>query len=439
MSKQKNNIVVIGAGYVGLVSGTCFSEFGANVIVADRDKDKIRKLQNGNIPIYEPGLQELVNKNMQSGNLTFKVNYSEYINNSDALFIAVGTPSRRGDGHADLKYVYEVAEEIATNIEKKILIVNKSTVPVGSARKVGGIIKKINSNTEFSVASNPEFLREGSAIEDFMNPDRVIIGVDDEYSEAIMRDLYRPITEKNIPLMFTDPESAELIKYASNAFLATKISFINEISSVCEKTGANVEEVSKGMGYDSRIGDQFLKAGPGYGGSCFPKDTLALVRIAEEHDLNIGVVKAAITANENQKKRMVNKITDALDGSIAEKRIGILGLTFKPETDDMRDSPSITIIKELIKEGAEIIAHDPHGLEEARNLLPDEVKLVESNSEAVIDADGLVLMTEWSEYLNIELEQFKSKMRGDAFIDLRNFLDKEKLESYGFRYFSVGK
>ena len=433
------NVVMIGAGYVGLVSGACFAEFGANVTCIDVDLEKIEKLNNGEIPIYEPGLDELVKNNVKKNKLRFSLSKPEIIGSADLIFIAVGTPTRRGDGHADLKYVYSAAEEIAPSLDGYTVIVNKSTVPVGSAREVKRIITKTNKTADFDIASNPEFLREGSAIRDFMKPDRIVIGIDSPRAQELMTDLYRPLNILETPIMITDLESAELIKYASNAFLATKISFINELSSLCEKTGADINAIAKGMGLDNRIGGKFLNTGPGYGGSCFPKDTLALIRTAQEYGVTSRIVEAVLEVNASQKARMVAKVKDALKGSIAEKRIAILGLTFKPNTDDMRDSPSLSIIPPMIDKGASVIAHDPAGIEEAKSLLPDEMEYSHSIEDTVKDADVLVLMTEWDVYKNMNLERISNSMRGKIFVDLRNIFNPEEMKNKGFEYYSVGR
>ena len=433
------NVVMIGAGYVGLVSGACFAEFGANVICVDKDISKIEKLRSGHVPIYEPGLDELISKNHKKKKLEFTTNIEEAIDSADIIFIAVGTPSRRGDGHADLKFVYEVAQQIANHIKKYVLIVDKSTVPVGTARQVKRLILKENPDAEFDVASNPEFLREGSAISDFMNPDRVVIGLESTRAKKLLDKLYRPLHDIEIPILFTDLESAELIKYASNAFLATKISFINEMSQLCEKTGADVHDVAKGMGLDSRIGDKFLRAGPGYGGSCFPKDTSALIRIAQEHATSCRIIESVVEVNASQKAAMINKIRRALDGSENAKKIAVLGLTFKPETDDMRDAPSLSILPALLDKGAEIVAHDPIGIEEAKKHLPESMNYTESIDEAIKGADALVLMTEWDQYKKLDLKKVKKLMKGNVFIDLRNLFDKEQMTKEEFNYHCVGR
>ena len=433
------NVVMIGSGYVGLVSGACFAEFGANVICVDKDESKINALLKGGIPIYEPGLDDLVKRNVDAGRLNFSLELESAVSSADLVFIAVGTPTRRGDGHADLKYVYAAAEEVANNLSGYTVIVDKSTVPVGTAREVSRIIKKTNPSADFDVASNPEFLREGSAIGDFMRPDRVVLGVESERAEKLLRELYRPLNLIEAPLHVTNLESAEIIKYASNAFLATKISFINEISQLCEKVGADVHSVSKGMGLDGRIGKKFLHAGPGYGGSCFPKDTLALIRIAQEHGVSSRIVESVVEVNASQKARMVSKIREALGGSESDKTVAVLGLTFKPETDDMRDSPSLAILPAMADKGAIIKAHDPEGVEEARKLLPESIQYIDSIEEAVQDADAIVLMTEWNQYRGLDLDKIKSLMKGNVFVDLRNVYEKGLMEQHGFDYTCVGR
>jgi UDPglucose 6-dehydrogenase len=430
---------MIGSGYVGLVSGACFAEFGANVTCVDKDEHKINALLKGEIPIYEPGLDDLVARNVEAGRLGFSIELEDAVKHADLVFIAVGTPTRRGDGHADLQYVYAAAEEIAGYLNHYTVIVDKSTVPVGTARQVQRIISTTNPEADFDVASNPEFLREGSAIDDFMRPDRVVLGVESERAEARLRELYRPLNLIEAPIHVTNLESAELIKYASNAFLATKISFINEMSQLCEKVGADVHSIAKGMGLDGRIGRKFLHAGPGYGGSCFPKDTLALIRIAQEHGASCRIVESVVEVNAAQKARMVSKIRHALGGSEAHKTIAVLGLTFKPETDDMRDSPSLAILPALADKGAKIRAHDPEGIDEAQNLLPNNILYFDSIYEAIDDADAVVLMTEWNEYRGLDLEQVKNTMKGNVFIDLRNVYERETMEKLGFDYHCVGR
>jgi len=430
---------MIGSGYVGLVSGACFAEFGANVVCVDNDESKISALLKGKIPIYEPGLDELVARNCAAGRLKFSTELKTSVKDADLVFIAVGTPTRRGDGHADLQYVYAAAEEVAACLDGYTVIVDKSTVPVGTARQVARIITKANPSATFDVASNPEFLREGSAIGDFMRPDRVVLGVESERAEKLLRELYRPLNLIEAPIHVTNLESAELIKYASNAFLATKISFINEISQLCEKVGADVHSVAKGMGLDGRIGKKFLHVGPGYGGSCFPKDTLALVRIAQEHGSSSRIVETVIEVNAAQKARMVQKIRDALGGNEHDKTIAVLGLTFKPETDDMRDSPSLSILPALADKGAIIKAHDPEGMEEAKKILPASIQYCDDLYQAIESADAVVIMTEWNQYRGLDLDRVKELMKGNHFIDLRNVYERDLLESRGFKYTCIGR
>ncbi|MGB5604929.1 MAG: UDP-glucose/GDP-mannose dehydrogenase family protein [Gammaproteobacteria bacterium] len=433
------NVVMIGSGYVGLVSGACFAEFGANVTCIDVDKGKIAQLEAGKIPIYEPGLDDLVTRNAGAGRLKFTTAYDPAIADADLVFIAVGTPTRRGDGHADLVYVYEAARQIARYLSGYTVIVDKSTVPVGTARQVERIVREENPDADFDVASNPEFLREGAAISDFMRPDRVVLGVESERAEKLLRELYRPINLIEAPILVTNLESAELVKYASNAFLATKISFINEIANLCEHVGADVHAVARGMGLDGRIGRKFLHAGPGYGGSCFPKDTTALIRIAQEHGASCRIVEATVEVNAAQKARMVKKIREALGGSEFGKTIAVLGLTFKPETDDMRDAPSLAIIPNLIDKGATIHAHDPQGCDEAKKLLPAEVVYFDDIFEAVAGADAIILMTEWNEYRGLDFPGIGQLMKGKVIVDLRNIYEPAVIREYGFEYFCVGR
>ena len=430
---------MIGTGYVGLVSGTCFAEFGADVICVDVDAAKIAKLDAGQMPIYEPGLAALVASNVASGRLEFTTDIGPAVAAADLIFIAVGTPSRRGEGFADLSYVYEAARQVATHLARYTVIVDKSTVPVGTARNVARIIRETNQDADFDVASNPEFLREGAAIADFMRPDRVVIGVESARAEKRLRELYRPLNLRETPILVTNLESAELIKYAANAFLATKISFINEISTLCETVGADVHAVAKGMGMDGRIGAKFLHPGPGYGGSCFPKDTQALVRIAQEHGSSCRIVEAVIEVNAAQKARMIKKIRDALGGSEAGKTIGVLGLTFKPETDDMRDAPALSILPPLMEKGAVIRAHDPQGMHEARQYLPSEVLYCDEMYEVCSGADAVVVLTEWNAYRGMDLARVKRAMRGAVLVDLRNVYERATLEALGFSYHCIGR
>ena len=432
-------VTVLGCGYVGLVSGVCFAEFGVNVVCCDLDKEKIDKLMKANVPIYEPGLESLLKKNINENRLSFSYNLGDSIPSSDLIFIAVGTPARRGDGHADLSYVYQAAEDLAPLLEGYTVVVDKSTVPVGTARNVKKIISDLNPDADFDVASNPEFLREGAAISDFMRPDRVVIGVENKRSENLLRELYRPSNLIEAPIISTDLESAELIKYASNAFLATKISFINEMSMICEKTGADIHAVARGMGLDNRIGRKFLHPGPGYGGSCFPKDTKALARIASENGISSRIVETVIEVNEIQKMRMIEKICHAIGENADTKKIAILGLTFKPETDDMRDAPSLTILPELIKRGIKINAHDPKGVEEAKKILPSSVEYFDDIYKSMEGTDAVVLMTEWNVYRNMDMLIVKEKLNTPVFIDLRNVYEPKEMQDYGFDYFSVGR
>lgn len=433
-------ITIIGTGYVGLVTGTCFAEFGHHVICVDKDSDKISKLNQGIIPIYEPGLDAMVSKNVQEGRLTFTTELSASVAEAEAVFLAVGTPSsRRGDGYADLSYIFAATKEVAAALHGYTVIVDKSTVPVGTARQVARLIRTTNPDADFDVASNPEFLREGAAIADFMRPDRVIIGVESERAENALRAIYRPLYLQETPIVKTDIETAELTKYAANAFLATKISFINEMALLCDSIGADVEALARGIGMDGRIGRKFLHPGPGYGGSCFPKDTLALMRVAQEYGQDLRVVEAAVDANSAQKAKMVKKIRDMLDGSEADKTIAVLGLTFKPETDDMRDAPAITILPALMEKGATIKAHDPQGMEESRKYLPEGIIYTTSAYEACTDADAVILMTEWNQYRALNLDRLADIMRNRVFIDLRNVYEPDKVRKKGFAYTGVGR
>ncbi len=434
------NITMIGTGYVGLVTGTCFAEFGHHVTCVDKIEEKIKKLDSGQIPIYEPGLKRLVAKNVDEDRLRFTTDLAAAVPGADAVFIAVGTPaSRRGDGYADLTYIYEAAGELAPYLDGYTVIVDKSTVPVGTARQVKRIIREKNPEADFDVASNPEFLREGAAINDFMRPDRVVIGVESKRAEKVLRDIYKPLYLIETPIVCTTIETAELTKYAANAFLAIKISFINEIANVCEAVGADVTALAKAVGMDGRIGPKFLHPGPGYGGSCFPKDTLALMRIVQEYGENVRLVEAAVEVNAAQKARMVKKIRDMLGGSEAGKTISFLGLTFKPETDDMRESPSISIIPALMEKGAKIRAHDPKGMEEAKKYLPDGITYASNAYDACTGAHAVVLMTEWNQYRALDLEKIKNLLKEPIFIDLRNVYDPQTMKELGFKYAGVGR
>ncbi len=433
------NVVMIGSGYVGLVSGACFAEFGAGVTCVDVDRHKIARLKECEIPIYEPGLADLVRKNAAQGRLSFTTELAGPVADADLVFIAVGTPSRHGDGFADLSYVYDAARGIAPHLSGYTVVVDKSTVPVGTARNVARIIRAENPHADFDVASNPEFLREGAAISDFMRPDRVVIGVESERGEALLRELYRPLNLIETPIVKTGLESAELIKYASNAYLATKISFINEVSMLCEAVGADVHAVARGMGLDNRIGKKFLHPGPGYGGSCFPKDTQALVRIAQEHGVSSRIVESVIEVNAAQKARMIKKIRDALGGSETGKTLAVLGLTFKPETDDMRDAPALSVLPTLIEKGALVRAHDPQGMQEARKHLPSAVVYCERVYDTFQGADAVVLMTEWNAYRGLDLDQVMARMKGRVFCDLRNVYEPAHMRARGFAYTGVGR
>lgn len=431
-------IAIIGTGYVGLVSGACLADFGHGVTCIDIDKEKIERLKKGEVPIYEPELNNLVQKNVSSGRLNFATDYSA-INHSQVVFIAVGTPtSRRGDGYADLSYVYEAAKEIAKNLKSYAVIVNKSTVPVGTAQQVARIIKETNPDADFDVASNPEFLREGAAIADFMRPDRIVIGVKTKKAEEIMREVYKPLYLLETPFVITTPESAEIIKYAANAFLTAKISFINEVANLCEEVGADVQAVAAGIGLDGRIGKKFLHAGPGYGGSCFPKDSKAYMRICQEHNTPSRIIEAVTEVNNAQKVKMVQKIRRALGGSEAGKIIGVLGLAFKPETDDMREAQSIFILSALMEKGARVRAHDPQAMKEAKKEL-SQIEYCSGPYEACEGVDAIVLMTEWNEYRALDLERIKALLKQPVFVDLRNVYEPDKMKEAGFRYYSVGR
>ena len=432
-------IAMIGTGYVGLVSGVCFSDFGHDVVCVDKDPSKIEMLNKGEVPIYEPGLDVLMQKNVDAGRLTFTTDLIEAVDGAEAVFIAVGTPTRRGDGHADLTFVYAAAEEIAKAVTDYTVIVTKSTVPLGTNRKVAEVVAKAAPDLEFDVASNPEFLREGAAIDDFMKPDRVVVGVETDRAIAVMQDIYRPLYLRDFPIMTTDLESAEMIKYAANAFLATKITFINEIAALCEKTGADVKAVSKGMGLDGRIGNKLLHAGPGYGGSCFPKDTSALARIGQEHASPMQITEAVMRVNEGVKARMIEKLRDLCGGSFNGKRVAVLGVTFKPNTDDMRDAPSLTIVPALVGGGAKVTVVDPQGHHEGEALLPG-VTWHDDPYSASDGADVLVLLTEWNEFRALDLERIAGSMSSPRMADLRNIYSAQDAEKAGFvSYCCVGR
>lgn len=433
------NICVVGVGYVGLVTGTCFAELGLNVTCVDNDAAKIDMLNGGEVPIYEPGLAEMVQKNAGEGRLHFTTDIKEGVANALAVFIAVGTP-QGDDGAADLHYVWEVARSIGETMEDYKVVVTKSTVPVGTGQKVAALIQEHQKQPiNFDVASNPEFLREGSAIEDFMRPDRVVVGADSDQAKAIMKDLYSPLYLIETPFVITNVETAEMIKYASNAFLATKISFINEMANICELVGANVNVVAKGMGLDKRIGPKFLHAGPGFGGSCFPKDTAAIARLAKEKDYDFRIVEAVMKVNSGQRHIMVDKIKAAFDGDVSGKVIACLGLTFKPNTDDMRDSPSLVILPELIKAGASVRAFDPAGMEMAGPMLPADVTYCKNSYHACEGADALVIMTEWNQFRNLDWDRVRDAMRGKVVVDLRNVYKPERMSELGLDYLSVGR
>ena len=431
-------VAMIGTGYVGLVSGACFADFGHHVTCIDKNQEKIDMLRAGGVPIYEPGLDLLVDRNMREGRLDFATDLTEAVRAADVVFIAVGTPSRRGDGHADLSYVYAAAEEIARVMDGFTVVVTKSTVPVGTGDEVEAVIRKANPDAEFAVVSNPEFLREGAAIEDFKRPDRVVVGVEDDRAREVMRELYRPLFLNETPILFTERRTSELIKYAANAFLAMKITFINEISDLCEAVGADVQQVARGIGLDNRIGKKFLHAGPGYGGSCFPKDTVALSRTAQEAGSPMRLVETTIDINDKRKAAMAERIIKACGGSVDGKSIAVLGLTFKPNTDDMREAPSLEIIPALQKQGATISAYDPAGTVEAEKHFSD-VKFASGPYLCVEGADALVFITEWNEFRALDLDRVHDLMRGNVVVDLRNIYDTRQMTEAGFVYTSVGR
>jgi UDPglucose 6-dehydrogenase len=431
-------IAMIGTGYVGLVSGTCFAEFGVEVTCVDKDAAKIAQLKKGVIPIYEPGLDAMVAKNAQRGNLKFTTDLKEAMQGADAVFVAVGTPSRRGDGHADLGYVFEAVKEIARNITRYTVVVMKSTVPVGTTRKVAGLIREENPSAEFDVANNPEFLREGSAIADFMRPDRVVIGTDSERAREVLRGLYRPLYLIETPIVFSSPETSELTKYAANAFLATKITFINEIADLCEKTGANVQDVARAIGLDGRIGRKFLHAGPGFGGSCFPKDTLALIKTANDFKTPIKIVEAVVQVNEARKKQMAERVIAACGGSMKGVTVAVLGLTFKPNTDDMRDAASLVIVPMLQQAGATVRAFDPAGMEEAGKMMGG-ITFCRDAYDAMEGADTAVILTEWNEFRALDPARMASALKKKILLDFRNIYKPSDMKSAGLKYYSIGR
>ena len=431
-------IAVIGTGYVGIVSGVCFAEFGFNVTCVDKDENKIKKLKSGKVPIYEPGLETILQRNVKANRLSFSSDLSKAVKKSDVVFIAVGTPSRRGDGHADLSFVFSATEEIAQTIDGYTVIVTKSTVPVGTCKRVKEIITRTNPKAKFDVVSNPEFLREGSAIEDFMRPDRVVVGLETEKAKRIMSALYKPLFLLETPIIFTSLESSELIKYASNAFLAIKISYINQMSDLCENVGANIDDVARGMGLDKRIGNKFLHTGPGYGGSCFPKDTIALVKTAKDNNTPVSLVEETVKYNSLRKNEMVNKIQQVV-GKIENKNIAILGLSFKPETDDMRESPAIDIINGLLKLNAEIYVYDPAAMPEAKQVFSNKIHFSSNAKECIENRDILVILTEWNEFRALDPKLILKLMRGNTIIDLRNIFDPNEMLDENINYVSLGR
>jgi UDPglucose 6-dehydrogenase len=432
-------IAMIGTGYVGLVSGACFADFGHQVTCVDKDSRKIEALLRGEIPIFEPGLDALVASNVKAGRLAFATDLAGPVAEADAVFIAVGTPSRRGDGHADLSYVHAAAREIADNVRGFTVVITKSTVPVGTGDEVERIIKNANPDADVVVASNPEFLREGAAIRDFKHPDRIVVGTEDERAQKVVAEIYRPLYLNQAPIMYTGRRTAELIKYAANAFLATKITFINEIADLAERTGADVQDVARGIGLDNRIGAKFLHAGPGFGGSCFPKDTRALVKTGQDYEAPLRIVETVLTVNDNRKRAMARKVQNALGGSLRGKTVGVLGLTFKPNTDDMREAPSIPLITALQDLGASVQAYDPVGMEQAKTELPSTVIYCDDAYACATGADALVIVTEWEQFRALDLAQIKAKMKQPVIVDLRNIYRPEDMEKAGFTYESVGR
>jgi UDPglucose 6-dehydrogenase len=431
-------IAMVGAGYVGLVSGACFADFGHDVVCIDKDQSKIDRLHAGVMPIFEPGLAELVKTNVASGRLSFSTDIGSAMEGAQAIFIAVGTPSRRGDGHADLSFVFGVAEEIAANLKTPAVIVTKSTVPVGTGDEVERIIGDSGTAVRFAVVSNPEFLREGAAITDFKRPDRIVIGAENEWARGVMNEVYRPLFLNKAPILFTSRRSSELIKYAANAFLATKITFINEMADLCEKVGADIQDISRGIGLDNRIGSKFLHAGPGYGGSCFPKDTLALLKTAEDYASPTRIVEAVVHVNDSRKRAMGRKVIDAMGGEARGKRVALLGLTFKPNTDDMRDAPSLAVVRALLDAGAEVVAYDPEGMEVAAAMMP-EVTMAKGTYEAIEGADAVALLTEWDAFRALDLERVKRIAKAPVLVDLRNVYNPDEVRAAGFEYVSIGR
>ena len=433
-------IAMVGSGYVGLVSGACFADFGHDVVCIDKDASKIERLDNGIMPIYEPGLDELVAANVKAGRLSFTTDLAAGIRDAAAVFIAVGTPSRRGDGHADLSFVYAVAREVGESLANDAVVVTKSTVPVGTGDEVERILSETGCQHRVSVVSNPEFLREGAAIGDFKRPDRIVLGVEDEFGREVMREIYRPLFLNESPMLFVSRRSSELIKYAANAFLATKITFINEMADLCEKVGANVQDVSRGIGMDNRIGAKFLHAGPGYGGSCFPKDTLALLKTAEDYDSPVRIVEAVVKVNDSRKRAMGRKVLEALGGMEAArgKKVALLGLTFKPNTDDMRDSPAIAVSQALTDAGVTVAAYDPEGMEQARPLMP-EVEMCADPYAAIEGADAVAIVTEWDAFRALDFARIKRLAKAPVLIDLRNIYSPEDVRAAGFDYSSIGR
>jgi UDPglucose 6-dehydrogenase len=431
-------IAMIGTGYVGLVSGACFADFGHEVACVDKDAAKIEALKNGIMPIWEPGLEALVKANVERGRLSFTTDMAEGVDGAEAIFIAVGTPARRGDGHADLTYVFEAVRELAHAIKQPAVLVTKSTVPVGTGDRIAELLKKEGAPAGTTVASNPEFLREGAAIADFKHPDRIVVGADDEKARQVLREIYRPLFLNKAPILFTGRRTAELTKYAANAFLAVKISFINEIANLCEAVDADVQEVARGIGLDNRIGPKFLHPGPGYGGSCFPKDTLALLQTANEAGIEQRIVKTVVEVNDERKASMAERVARALGGSVGNRRIAVLGLAFKPNTDDMRDAPSIPLVKALLEQGATVAAFDPAASEHAKGLLPG-VEFAKDAYAAAKDADALVIVTEWDEFRALDLDRLAATMSGQVLVDLRNVYDRVEAEEAGFEYFGLGR